>query len=182
MKRWVKWFGAAGVVGAIALFVIPQAATSALAVGAPAPDFTTRGAIAGKLFTVTLSEQLKKGPVVLYFFPAAFTPGCTAEAHEFAEATDEFKAAGATVIGMSADPVDKLARFSKEACRDKFAVASAGPSIVKDYNVGLPVGGMTNRTSYVIAPTGRIAYVHSAMSYKDHVKNTLAAVQSMQAK
>tara|TARA_R110000787_G_scaffold83080_1_gene179240 strand:- start:671 stop:1222 length:552 start_codon:yes stop_codon:yes gene_type:complete len=183
MRRWVKWTAAVGALGALALLVVPKAATSALPVGAKAPDFTTRGALAGKPFTLKLSEQLKNGPVVLYFFPAAFTPGCTAEAHEFAEATDDFKAAGATVIGMSADPVDKLARFSTEACRDKFAVASAGPSIIKDYDVALPLkSGMTNRTSYVIAPTGRIAYVHSALSYKDHVKNTLAAVRSMQGK
>lgn len=182
MRKWMKWsIAGLATLGAVALFVVPKAATSALPVGAKAPDFTTRGAIAGKVFTLTLSDQLKKGPVVLYFFPAAFTPGCTAEAHEFAEATDAFKAAGATVIGMSADPVDKLARFSTEECRDKFAVASAGPEIVKGYDVAIPFSGMTNRTSYVIAPTGRVAYVHSAMSYKDHVKNTLAAVQSMKA-
>lgn len=181
MRRWIKWVSALGVVGAVALLLVPKAATSALSVGAKAPDFTTRGALAGKIFTLTLSDELKKGPVVLYFFPAAFTPGCTAEAHEFAEATDEFRAAGATVIGMSADPIDKLARFSTEECRDKFAVASAGPGIVKGYDVALPVGGMTNRTSYVIAPTGRIAYVHSAMGYKDHVKNTLAAVKAMKS-
>jgi peroxiredoxin len=180
MKRWMKWTAIGGIVGAAALLILPQAATSALAVGAKAPDFTTRGALAGKVFTLKLSDALKKGPVVLYFFPAAFTPGCTAEAHEFAEATDDFRAAGATVIGMSADPIDKLARFSTEECRDKFAVASAGPAIVKGYDVALPVpGGMTNRTSYVIAPTGRIVFVHSAMSYKDHVKSTLAAVRSM---
>lgn len=183
MRRWTKWIAVAGIAVAAALVIVPQAATSALAVGAKAPDFTTRGALAGKLFTLTLSDQLKKGPVVLYFFPAAFTPGCTAEAHEFAEATDEFKAAGATVIGMSADPVDKLAKFSVEECRNKFAVASAGPSIVKAYDVAMPLNiGATNRTSYVIAPTGRIVYVHSAMSYKDHVRNTLAAVKAMQTK
>lgn len=182
MKRWVKWSAAtAGVVAIAALLIVPKAATSALSVGGQAPDFTTRGAIAGKVFTLKLSDELKKGPVVLYFFPAAFTPGCTAEAHEFAEASDDFKAAGATVIGMSADPVDKLAKFSVEECRNKFAVASAGPSIIKGYDVALPLkAGMTNRTSYVIAPTGRIAYVHSALSYKDHVRNTLAAVQAMQ--
>jgi len=183
MRRWVKWMTAAGMVGAVALLVVPKAATSALPVGAKAPDFTTRGAIGGKLFTLTLSDQLKKGPVVLYFFPAAFTPGCTAEAHEFAEMSDEFKKAGATVIGMSADPVDKLARFSVEECRSKFAVASAGPDIIKGFDVALPMKvGLSNRTSYVIAPTGRIVYVHSALSYQDHVKNTLAAVRSMQAK
>lgn len=182
MKRWIKWSAASvAALGAIAVLVIPKAATSALPVGTKAPDFTTRGAIAGKIFTIQLSEALKKGPVVLYFFPAAFTPGCTAEAHEFAETVDEFKAAGATVIGMSADPVDKLARFSTEECRDKFAVASAGPAIIKDYDVAFPLkAGLSNRTSYVIAPTGRIAYSYSAMSYQDHVKNTLAAVRSMQ--
>lgn len=183
MKRWIKWtLATTAVLGAAAFFVIPKAATSALAVGTQAPDFTTRGAIGGKIFTLTLSKQLKKGPVVLYFFPAAFTPGCTAEAHEFAEATDEFKAAGATVIGMSADPVDKLAKFSVEECRSKFAVASAGPSIIKGYDVAFPLKAeLTNRTSYVIAPTGRIAYAYSALSYRDHVKNTLAAVMAMQA-
>lgn len=179
MGRWTKFLAAAGVAGAMALLLVPKAATSALPVGAKAPDFTTRGAMAGKVFTLKLAEQLKKGPVVLYFFPAAFTPGCTAEAHEFAEATDAFRAAGASVIGMSADPVDKLAKFSVEECRSKFPVASAGPGIIKAYDVALPVGGMSNRTSYVIAPTGRIVYAHSAMSYKDHVKNTLAAVRSM---
>ena len=153
---------------------------AALKPGTQAPLFKAPAYLAGKPFTFDLAASLKKGPVVLYFFPAAFTPGCTAEAHEFAEATDDFRAAGATVIGMSADPIDKLARFSTEECRDKFAVASAGPVIVKGYDVALPVpGGMTNRTSYVIAPTGRIVFVHSAMSYKDHVKSTLAAVRSM---
>lgn len=166
---------------AAAMLLGTGSAQATLPVGAKAPDFTTRGALAGKVFTLKLSEQLRKGPVVLYFFPAAFTPGCTAEAHEFAEMSDEFRKAGATVIGMSADPVDKLAKFSIEECRNKFAVASAGPAIIKGFDVALPAGGMTNRTSYVIAPTGRIAYVHSAMSYKDHVKNTLAAVKSMQA-
>jgi len=165
---------------AAALVAAPAAAPAALAVGAKAPDFTTRGALAGKIFTLNLAEQLKKGPVVLYFFPAAFTPGCTAEAREFADASDDFKKAGATVIGMSADPVDKLAKFSVEECRNKFAVASAGPSIISGYDVVLPQRqGMSNRTSYVIAPTGRVAYVHSEMSYAQHVKNTLAAVQAM---
>ncbi|MBK6414149.1 peroxiredoxin [Sphingopyxis sp.] len=160
----------AGVTGAAAVFIVPAREQRKLS-GAKAPDFTTRGAIAGKIFTLKLSDYLKKGPVVLYFFPAAFTPGCTAEAHEFAEATDDFKAAGATVIGMSADPVDMLARFSKEECRDKFAVASAGPAIVKGYDVALPLpGGRTNRTSYVISKAGRIVYAHSAMRYQDHKK------------
>src|SRR3546814_7256913 len=102
---------------------------------APAPDFTTRGAIAGKIVTIHLADQLKKGPVVLYFFPAAFTSGCNAEAHAFAERVDDFAAAGATVIGMSADTVETLAKFSTQKCAGKFAVASAGPRVVAGYDV-----------------------------------------------
>jgi len=172
-----------GLISAAAL-TFTTVAQAALPVGSSAPDFETRGALAGKVFTLKLSDQLKKGPVVLYFFPAAFTPGCTAEAHEFAEATDEFKKAGATVIGMSADPVDKLAEFSTKECSNKFAVASAGPKVIEGYDVALKVNnpafaGKTDRTSYVITKTGKIAYAHSAMDYKDHVKNTLAAVKSL---
>ncbi len=166
-----------------ALALAPVAAHAALPVGAKAPDFTTRGALAGKVMDVSLAKLLKKGPVVLYFFPAAFTPGCTAEAHEFAEASEDFAKAGATVIGMSADPVDKLAKFSVEECRNKFAVASAGPAIIEDYKVALTsipgLTGKTDRTSYVIGKSGKIAYSFSALDYKDHVKNTLAAVQSL---
>lgn len=158
-------------------------ATAALSAGAKAPDFTTRGARAGKTFTLTLSHQLKHGPVVLYFFPKAFTPGCSAEAREFATHIDDFRKAGATVIGMSADPVDDLVAFSTKECAGKFAVASAGPDIIAGYDVALKMApGMTDRTSYVIAPNGRIVFVHSEMNYTGHVKSTLAAVQSMKAK
>jgi len=165
---------------AVAGFASPMRADAALAVGAKAPDFTTRGAKAGKIFRLHLADALKKGPVVLYFFPAAFTKGCTAEAHEFAEGTDDFTKAGATIIGMANDPVDTLARFSKEECRDKFAVASAGPDIIKAYDVALPMlSGRSNRTSYVITRTGRIAYAYTALDYSQHVQNTLGAVKSL---
>lgn len=177
----IRLFAAAA--AAVALSLIPAAAQATLAIGTKAPQFTTRGALAGKVFQLNLARQLRKGPVVLYFFPAAFTPGCTAEAHEFAEATADFQKAGATVIGMSADPVDKLAKFSTEECRNKFAVASAGPSIIAGYDVALPQrAGMTNRTSYVIAPNGRIVFAYSDLSYAEHVKKTLEAVRSLQAR
>lgn len=167
-------------IAAASALLLATSANAALPVGAAAPDFETRGALAGKVFTLKLSDQLKKGPVVLYFFPAAFTPGCTAEAREFAEASDDFKKMGATVIGMSADPVDKLADFSAKECRDKFAVASAGPSVIKGYDVALKMKPeITDRTSYVITKGGKIAYAHSALDYKDHVKNTLAAVKAL---
>ena len=109
---------------AVAVVAAPAAAAG-LTVGAKAPTFATRGAIAGKVVNIDLAQQLKKGPVVLYFFPAAFTSGCNAEAHAFAEAVDDFGKAGATVIGMTAGNVDQLAAFSSEKCAGKFAVAAA---------------------------------------------------------
>lgn len=166
----------------LALSVVAPASAS-LAPGATAPDFTTQGALAGKEFTLKLKDALKKGPVVLYFFPAAFTPGCSAEARAFAEATPEFKAAGATVIGMSADPIDKLQDFSTKDCASKFTVASATPQVISGYDVALTFKGktVTNRTSYVIAPDGKILFVHSEMSPANHVKTTLEAVKAWQA-
>jgi peroxiredoxin len=163
-------------------------AQAALAPGAKAPDFATRGANAGKVVNVRLTELLKKGPVVLYFFPAAFTGGCNAEAAAFADAVPQFQAAGATVIGMSADTVDVLQKFSTEKCAGKFTVASAGPKVVASYDVALgreittPSGAKiaaTNRTSYVIARDGRVVYAHSDLSPADHVKNTLAAARKL---
>jgi peroxiredoxin len=159
----------------------PAGAT--LAVGAKAPDFTTRGAIAGKVVNVNLDRQLKNGPVVLYFFPAAFTAGCNAEARAFAENIDKFRAAGATVIGMSADSVEDLTKFSAAECAGRFAVASAGPRVVSGYDVALgrQVKGRdaTRRTSYVIDRTGRIAFVHDDMSAERHVALTLDAVRRL---
>ena len=165
----------------LALFAATPA-IAALAPGAKAPDFTTRGATAGRISTVNLKAALKKGPVVLYFFPAAFTPGCNAEAHAFAEALPEFEKAGATVIGMTAGNVDQLARFSSEMCAGKFPVAAASPAVAAGFDVALKkadgsASGYTSRTSYVIAPDGRIIYAHSDPSAADHVRNTLDAVQ-----
>ncbi len=157
-------------------------AVAALAPGAKAPDFTTQAVIAGKPFSFTLSQALKKGPVVLYFFPKAFTSGCTVEAHQFSEATADFAKAGATVIGVSADDLPTLTRFSVEECRNKFAVAVATPAMIKGYDATLPLMKLSNRTSYVIAPNGQIAYGFSAMSASGHVANTLAAVRALKAK
>lgn len=167
---------------ALAAAALPAAAIPALPQGARAPDFTTRGALAGKPFRLHLKEQLKRGPVVLYFYPKAFTQGCTLEARAFSEAEKDFKAAGAQVIGLSADDYTTLARFSVEECRNAFPVATATPAMIKAYDVALPQrAGMTNRTSYVIAPNGKIIYVHSELGWQDHVKNTLAAVRQWQA-
>ena len=167
---------AATIIGAT---LFATTAGAALAPGARAPDFTTRGAIAGKVFSVHLAAQLKKGPVVLYFFPAAFTGGCNAEAHAFAEAIPQFQKAGATVIGMSADDVPTLQRFSAEKCAGKFAVASAGPRVVSSYAVDHAGGSRTTRTSYVIDRQGRIVFVHDDADAAHHVEMTLAAVQKL---
>ena len=156
---------------------------AALAPGAAAPDFTTQATLAGKPFSFSLASALKKGPVVLYFYPAAFTPGCTIEAHEFAEATDKFQALGATVIGVSHDDIDKLNKFSVSECRNKFAVASDGDQkITKAYDAVLAAKPeYANRTSYVIAPDGKIIFEYTAMSPEKHVENTMAAVQKWKA-
>jgi peroxiredoxin Q/BCP len=164
----------------LAAALLSSAAPAALAPGAKAPDFSTQGALAGKAFVFSLSSTLKRGPVVLYFFPAAFTPGCTLEANAFAEHSAEFKKAGATVIGVAADNIADLQRFSVKECRNKFAVAVATPAMIQGYDVALPkLAGRSNRTSFVIARDGRIALAHSDMDYREHVAKTLAAVRSL---
>ena len=158
-------------------------ALAALKPGAKAPDFTTQASLGGTEFQFTLAEALKKGPVVLYFYPAAFTSGCTVEAHLFAEATDKFKALGATVIGVSKDDIATLNKFSTSECRGKFAVA-ADPDlkIAKSYEAKIPLMSMANRTSFVIVPDGTVSYAYSALSPDKHVANTLAAVQEWKDK
>lgn len=168
---------------ALALAAIPAAANATLAVGAKAPDFTTQVSLAGKPMPFSLKAALKKGPVVLYFYPAAFTKGCTIEAHDFAEATDDFQKLGATVIGMSADGIDKLNQFSVSECRNKFAVGSATPATITAYDVVLPQNpAMSNRTSYVIAPDGKVIFAYSAMDPAGHVTGTMGAVKAWDAK
>lgn len=158
-----------------------------LAPGAVAPAIDANGAMAGKPIKVNLRAALKKGPVVLYFFPAAFTGGCNAEAAAFAAALPDFTKAGATVIGMTAGNVDKLVAFSSEHCAGKFAVAAASPAVVKGYDVLLkkPDGTaatITSRTSYVIAPSGKIVFAHTDMNPGDHIRMTLDAVRKLKAK
>src|SRR5690606_24424000 len=119
------------ILAAAALAVMPGAAIPALPVGAQAPDFTTTGALAGRPFRLNLAEQLRHGPVVLYFYPRSFTQGCTLEAHAFSEAAPRFRAAGARVIGMSADDQETLRRFSVEACRNAFPVAAANVDTIR---------------------------------------------------
>lgn len=167
----------------LALGLAAFASTSspaALPIGAKAPDFVTTGALGGKSFKLHLKSELKKGPVVLYFFPKAFTKGCTLEAHAFSEAVPEFKKAGARVIGMSADNIDTLKKFSTEECRSAFPVASATPEVQKAYDVAWAEHpGITKRTSYVIDRKGRIVAVHDDLDWSQHVATTLAAVRAL---
>lgn len=169
-------------VSALATLLVAAPVFAALPNGTKAPDFSTDASLAGKTFKFSLAKSLQKGPVVLYFYPAAFTPGCTVEAHEFAEATDKFKALGATVIGVSHDPIEKLNKFSVSECRNKFAVASdADGSVMKAYDSVLPAKpDYANRTSYVIAPTGEIIYSYTDLKPDAHVENTMAAVKKWQ--
>lgn len=136
----------------------------------------------GRIQAKLTSDGMPLGECMLYFFPAAFTPGCTAEAHEFAEKSALFRKAGATVLGIAADKIEDLQRFSVEECRNKFAVAVGTPAIIKGYDVVLPqLNTRSNRTSYVIAPNGQVVYAFSDMDYRNHVSNTLRAVQAWQS-
>ena len=164
---------------ALTLALVAAPVSAALKPGARAPNFVTIGAIGGKPFKLDLSEQLRHGPVVLYFYPKAFTSGCTLEAHAFSVAIPDFTKAGARVIGMSADNLETLKKFSVEACRNAFPVASADKKVIKAYDVAIPVVGLSNRTSYVIAKDGRIVMAHSEMDWKDHVTKSLAAVKAL---
>jgi len=154
-------------------------AFAALKEGASAPAFTLPATTGGDTFNFTLSDALKKGPVVLYFYPAAFTSGCTAEAHAFAEAMPQFEALGASVVGVSADGIDKLKQFSTQECQSKFPLgADVDKAVIKSYDVKmLKVLPVSNRTSYVISPEGKVLYVYSALGHEEHVQNTLTAVK-----
>jgi peroxiredoxin Q/BCP len=158
---------------------VAMPAHSALNVGGMAPNFITQASLGGKVFTYSLVDELKHGPVVLYFYPAAFTKGCTIEAHDFADAIDKYQALGATVIGISHDDIEKLNRFSVSECRSKFPVAAdPDQSIMKSYDSVLAVKPeYANRTSYVISPSGEIIYTYTDLQPDKHVENTLDALR-----
>jgi thioredoxin-dependent peroxiredoxin len=163
--------------------VLASPSFAALKIGTPAPDFSASAYLAGKPFTFKLSDALKRGPVVVYFFPAAHTPGCNIEAHLFSEAIDQFKAQHATVIGVTAGNTDELAAFSKETehCGGKFPVAAdPGAKIARQYESILEKKpDWSDRTSYVIDPSGKIVHVYSNLSPNEHVNETLKAVKAV---
>ena len=165
---------------ALALTTGSVSALAALDVGDKAPAFSIDAALAGKVFKFSLADKLKSGPVVLYFFPAAFSNDCTIEAHQFAEATDQYNQLGATVIGVSSDDIDTLKRFSTTECRNKFAVgADMDQAVMKSYDAVLFYKtDYANRTSYVIAPNGTIVYQFTSLNPTRHVANTLGALKT----
>ena len=162
----------------------PLPANAELKPGAVAPLFDTQASLGGSVFDFNMKAALAKGPVVLYFYPAAFTSGCTFEAHDFAEHIDDYRKLGATVIGVSGDPIEKLQKFSVSECRSKFAVAAdRNHQISKSYDATLGFGPITysDRTSYVISRTGKIVFSYRALDPSGHVAKTLAALAELQS-
>jgi peroxiredoxin Q/BCP len=166
----------------LALMLLLSLTTSsyaALDVGDAAPNFTAQAALGGKVFKFSLADSLAKGPVVLYFFPAAFSVGCSIEAHEFAESIPKYEALGATVIGVSSDDIGTLGKFSVQACQGKFPVASDdNQNVMKSYDAVMALRpDYANRVSYVIAPNGKVIYNYQSLNPSRHVEKTLAALK-----
>lgn len=159
------------------------AADAALKPGSKAPEFSAPAYLAGAPFNFKLTDALRNGPVVVYFFPAAFTPGCNIEAHLFSQAVDQFKASGATVIGVTAGNTEQLAEFSRDTktCGGKFPVAAdPDAKIAGEYDTRMEnKPQLAARTSYVIDTKGNIAHAYTNANPNDHVKQTLDAVRSL---
>ncbi|ESQ92502.1 alkyl hydroperoxide reductase [Asticcacaulis sp. AC460] len=150
---------------------------AALKVGDKAPNFTVPAATDGDVKDFSLQAALKTGPVVVYFYPKAFTGGCSLEARQFSQAIPQFKAKHVTVIGLSADGIDVLKDFSKKDCAGKFPVGSdSNVAVTKSYDAQMGAMNMSNRISYVISKDGRIAFVHDSGDASTHVAALLKAV------
>jgi len=169
---------------------------AALKEGDAAPDFKTNASLAGKAFKYSLHDSLKQGPVVVYFYPSAYTGGCNIQAHEFAENIDKFAAAGATVIGVSLDSIARLNDFSADPqyCAGKLPVASdADGKIAKSYDLvvrdaaagkkdtrGVDIDhGFAERTTFIVAPSGKIAATIGGVAPAENVRQTLYTVQKL---
>jgi peroxiredoxin Q/BCP len=160
-----------------------SSAWAALDVGERAPNFSIPAAIGGQVFTFSLQDSLAKGPVVLYFFPLAFSEGCSLEAHEFAEAIGKYQALGASVVGVSTDDIGTLSKFSTQVCQSKFPVASdESKKVVTSYDaVWKSRPEWANRISYVIAPDGSVVYNYINLNPERHVEKTLRALKDWAA-
>ena len=183
--------------GCLLSTAIAVPAFAALKEGDKVPTFTAKASLAGKAFDYSLADSLKKGPVVVYFYPSAFTQGCNIQAHTFSENMDKFKAAGASVIGVSLDSIERLNDFSADPnyCAGKVAVASdpAG-SIAKSFDLmvgaaregakdsrGQEIGhGFAERTTFIVTPDGKVAATVGGVSPADNVTKSLETVQHLQ--
>ena len=166
---------------ALAFGLAASPASAALKPGDPAPTFQVEAAKGGKTFDFDLASALKKGPVVLYFYPKSFTSTCTVEAHEFADNMPNFKAAGASVLGISGDAIDTQKEFSAKECRDTFPVgADPDFTVIKAYDASF-AGMFAKRISYVIAPDGTVLEAHEDSEADSHIETALAAVRQWQA-
>jgi peroxiredoxin Q/BCP len=171
IMRMKSTFSTLAVAAVLGLSLPVTSAFAALQVGEKAPDFKLSAALAGKPTTFSLQQALKKGPVVLYFFPAA---------HDFAEATADFAKQGATVIGVTAGNTEQIAKFSQLECRDKFTVAAdPGAKVAAEYKNTMNILGKTlsDRTSYVIAPDGKILLSYTDKNPDAHIQKALDAVK-----
>jgi len=181
------------------LGVLAVPASAALNAGQPAPDFQAQSSFAGKAAPYSLKDALKKGPVVVYFYPSAYTSGCNVQAREFAQRSEKFAAAGASIIGVSLDSITRLNEFSADAesCKSKFPVASdADGRIAKSYDLtvkqgregqkdtrGADIGhDFAERTTFVVTPDGKIAATVGGMSPTANVEKALEAVQSLKGR
>lgn len=177
---------------------LASSAFAALKEGDTAPAFTAPASLAGKAFNFSLKDELKKGPVVVYFYPSAYTGGCNIQAHTFAVNHDKFRAAGATVVGVSLDSIARLNEFSADPdyCAGKVAVASdvdgkiarAYDLVVRDAVAGRKDSrgaeidhGYAERTTFIVRPDGKVAATVGGLAPEDNVKKALEAVQRFAA-
>ena len=153
---------------------------AALDIGEPAPDFSAPAARNGATYQYSLAEALKNGPVVLYFFPAAYSEGCSVEAHHFAVSIPQFEAFGATVVGVSGDDIETLTKFSVQACQGKFPVAAdQKQTVMKSFDAVLKTRPeYANRISYLIAPDGSILFHYMSLNPTKHVEKMLGALKN----
>ncbi|MFC4313465.1 peroxiredoxin [Steroidobacter flavus] len=171
-------------------------ALAALQEGAPAPEFTAQASLAGKPFTYSLKDALKKGPVVVYFYPSAYTGGCNVQARTFAVNKDKFAAAGASIIGVSLDSIERLNDFSKdpEYCAGKFPTASdVDGKIAKSYELQVREAdtgkkdtrgqeidhGFAERTTFIVTPDGKVAATVGGLNPVENVNKSLEIVQKL---
>ena len=183
--------------GLLGSIVIALPAIAALEAGDTAPTFEAKASLAGKSFDYSLREALEEGPVVVYFYSSAYTQGCNIQAHEFAVNMDKFTAAGASVIGVSLDSIERLNDFSAdpEYCADKLAVASdTSGEIARSYNLdvregregamdtrGVEIGhGFAERVTFIVTPDRKIAETIGGVSPMENVQKSLEAVQRHQ--